>query len=85
MFLGLGGDVTGKRESEQPVYYLFSQRMVVPRLPSDILNPDSNTQYGHKSDINYVFSNHIFAEFWLLTSPEREQTRWRQQLKFLQS
>ena len=69
--------MTKKRESEQLVYYLFCQRMVVPRLPSDILNPDSNTQYRHKSDINYVFSDQIFAEFWLLTSPEREQTRWR--------
>ena len=56
--------------------------MVLLCLPSDILNPDSNTQYRH---INYVFSDRIFAEFWLLTSPEREQTRWRQQLKFLQS
>ena len=48
------------------------------------LNPGSNTQYRQKSDINYVFSDRIFAEFWLLTSLQREQTRWRQQLKFLQ-
>ena len=55
---------------------------ILSKLHLKILARTLNTE--HKSDINYVFSDRIYAEFWLLTSLEREQTRWWQQLKFLQ-